>query len=159
MGADSFVAFFGIKLALDPEDEDAIDALINQINTDSDSDTDKVKNKSKKVNSKNKKLKKTKKSNTDTDENTDNKNIVNDKTNKKRFYLPFNIPTFIRDPLLIWILFIILSQNFIKQLIGKYVKYINPNEEGVVKFTGVVIYGLIFAVLFGLIKFLLGMIF
>jgi|GEM_PF-1199044 hypothetical protein len=26
MGADSFVAFFGIKLALDPEDEDAIDA-------------------------------------------------------------------------------------------------------------------------------------
>jgi hypothetical protein len=26
MGADSFVAFFGIKLALDPEDEDAIEA-------------------------------------------------------------------------------------------------------------------------------------
>ena len=26
MGADSFVAFFGIKLALDPEDEDTMDA-------------------------------------------------------------------------------------------------------------------------------------
>ena len=26
MGADSFVAFFGIKLSLDPEDEDVLDA-------------------------------------------------------------------------------------------------------------------------------------
>ena len=87
----------------------------------------------------------------------DNKKNVK---SKKKFSLrlPFKIPEFVKDPLLIWIIFIFLSQNFIKQLIGKYVQHINPNEEGVVSFLGVVIYGLIFAVLFALIKFLLSMI-
>ena len=140
------------------KDEDAIDALINQINTES--DDSKPKKKKSKSNGKNK-SKNSKDTNTvnDTETDTDdNKKPV--KVEKKfKFKIPFKIPEFVRDPLLIWIIFILLSQNFIKQLIGKYVKQINPNEEGVVTFMGVVIYGLIFAVLFGLIKFLLNMIF
>jgi len=135
------------------KDEDAIDALINQINTDS--DESKPKKKKLKSNGKNK-SKKSKDTETDEDEEKKEEKEKSDK--KSKFKLPFKIPEFIRDPLLIWIIFILLSQNFIKQLIGKYVKQINPNEDGVVSFLGVVIYGLIFAVLFGLIKFLLNMI-
>jgi len=146
------------------KDEDAIDDLINQINTESDESISKKhksktngKNKINKINKLNK-SKKGKNINTDNDPDTDDdkKDIKIEK--KSKFKLPFQIPEFIKDPLLIWVIFILLSQNFIKQLIGKYVKQINPNEEGVVSFIGVVIYGLIFAVLFGLIKFLLNMI-
>jgi len=135
------------------KDDDAIDALINQINTES--DESKPKKKKSKLNKKNK-LKKSKDTDTDTDTDDNKKPVTIEK--KSKFKLPFKIPEFVRDPLLIWIIFILLSQNFIKQLIGKYVKQINPNEEGVVSLLGVVIYGLIFAVLFGLIKFLLNMI-
>jgi len=135
------------------KDEDAIDALINQINTDS--DESKPKKKKLKSNGKNK-SKKSK--DTETDEDEEKKEDKEKSDKKSKFKLPFKIPEFIRDPLLIWIIFILLSQNFIKQLIGKYVKQINPNEDGVVSFLGVVVYGLIFAVLFGLIKFLLNMI-
>lgn len=136
------------------KDEDAIDALINHINTDSDESRPKKKSKSK---SKTKSKEKTKSKDTDTDTDTEEEKSKNIKK-KSKFRLPFEIPEFIRDSLLIWIIFILLSQNFIKQLIGKYVRQINPNEDGVVSFMGVVIYGLIFAVLFGLIKFLLNMI-
>ena len=137
------------------QDEDAIDELINQINTESDESV--PKKKKLKTNGKNKLNKSKKIKDIDTDTDDDKKNVKIEK--KSKFKLPFKIPEFIRDPLLIWIIFILLSQNFIKQLIGKYVKQINPNEEGVVSFMGVVIYGLIFAVLFGVLKFLLNMIF
>jgi hypothetical protein len=137
------------------KDEDAIDALINQINTES--DESKPKKKKSKTNGKSK-SKKSKDTDTDTDTDTDDNKKSVKVEKKSKFKLPFKIPEFVRDPLLIWVIFILLSQNFIKQLIGKYVKQINPNEEGVVSFLGVVIYGLIFAVLFGLIKFLLNMI-
>lgn len=133
------------------KDADAIDALINKINTDS----DESKPKKKKLKS-NGKIRTKKSKDTDTDTDEEKKEVKVEK--KSKFKLPFKIPEFFRDPLLIWIIFILLSQNFIKQLIGKYVKQINPNEDGVVSFMGVVIYGLIFAVLFGLIKFLLNII-
>lgn len=128
-------------------DEDAIDELINQINTETDESQPKKKTNKIKSNKKNK-------LDTDTDEDKKEKKEVK----KNKFKFPFKIPEFIRDPLLIWVIFILLSQNFIKQLIGKYVNHINPNEDGVVSFLGVVIYGLIFAVLFAIIKFLLNMI-
>ncbi len=48
-----------------------------------------------------------------------------------------------------------MSQNFFKKMIGKYITQINPNEEGIVSFTGIAVYGLVMVVLFTLIKFLL----
>ncbi len=147
-------------------DEDAIDDLINQLNTDTEDSIPRKKlNKSKK-----KKSNKNKDDDDEDDKYDDEYDKYDDeKTDKKRdfkkskfrlpFTIPFTIPKFIQDPLLIWVIFILLSQNFIKQLIGKYVHQINPNEEGVVSFMGVAVYGLIFAVIFGLIKFLLNIIF
>jgi hypothetical protein len=65
------------------------------------------------------------------------------------------IPAYLQDPLLIWIIFIIMSQNFFKQLVGKYIPYINPDEDCKVGFFGVAIYGFLFAVLFMVIKFIM----
>ena len=66
------------------------------------------------------------------------------------------IPAYLQDPLLIWIIFIIMSQNFFKQLVGKYIPYINPDEDCKVGFFGVAIYGFLFAVLFMVIKFIIN---
>lgn len=63
-----------------------------------------------------------------------------------------NIYSILKDPLIIFVLFMILSNGTVKETIGKYITQINPNQEGVVPFAGVVIYGLLFAVLFALIK-------
>jgi hypothetical protein len=77
------------------------------------------------------------------------------KKKSKGSFFNFTIPEMIKDPILIWIIYVLMSQNFFKKLIGKYVTQINPNEEGVVSFTGIAVYGLIMVVLFTLIKFLL----
>ena len=41
-----------------------------------------------------------------------------------------------------------MSQGFVKNFVGKYVKMININAEGYVPFTGVVAYGFIFVLVF-----------
>lgn len=62
------------------------------------------------------------------------------------------IPKIIVEIILLLIIYIILSQNFVKRLIGEYIKQINPNEEGYVSQTGIFLYGLILAVLFVIVK-------
>lgn len=62
------------------------------------------------------------------------------------------IPEVLREPLLIVVIYIILSQPFVKESLGKHIKQINPNAEGVVSFTGVLIYGVLLAVLYALAK-------
>lgn len=63
-----------------------------------------------------------------------------------------SVPAVLRDPIVILILFILLSQPVIKDTLGKYIPQINPDFEGKVSFTGVVIYGILFAALFALVK-------
>ena len=63
-----------------------------------------------------------------------------------------SLPSILREPLIILVLFIILSQPMVKDTMGKYIPQINPCEDGQVSFTGVVIYGVLFAVLFALVK-------
>ena len=48
-----------------------------------------------------------------------------------------------------------MSQNFFKNLVGKYITSINPNDDGVVTFKGVALYGIVLVSLYTLIKFLL----
>lgn len=62
------------------------------------------------------------------------------------------IPKLLREPLLILVLYIILSHSLVRESIGKYVSQTVPNEEGVVTFTGILIYGILFASIFALIK-------
>jgi len=56
------------------------------------------------------------------------------------------------DPIIIVLLYIILSQNFIKIFIGKYIKEINPSNNNNVSLIGVIIYGSILALFFVIIK-------
>ena len=55
---------------------------------------------------------------------------------------------YVYDFILLFIIFMLMSQQFVKNFIGTYIKAININENGIVPFSGVVIYGLIFVSLF-----------
>ncbi len=69
--------------------------------------------------------------------------------------LTLSIPNNLKDPLLLLIIYMILSQSSVRQLFGKYITYINPDQEGIVSTIGVLIYGIIMVGIFMLIKKLL----
>lgn len=56
------------------------------------------------------------------------------------------------EPTLLVIIYVILSQSFARVFIGRFIKQINPNDEGVVGTIGLVIYGYILAIVFVLCK-------
>ncbi|CAH6421500.1 Hypothetical protein KVN_LOCUS313 [uncultured virus] len=58
------------------------------------------------------------------------------------------IPNVIKEPIILIIIYVILSQSFVKNGIGKYIKQINPDENGNISLIGIIIYGTILAVLF-----------
>ena len=82
--------------------------------------------------------------NSDTDESS-----VSEKRKKKNKKCSSNIiEDSIYDGILLLIIFILMSQYFVKNFIGNYIKVINVNEAGYVPFTGVVSYGVIFVLVF-----------
>lgn len=63
------------------------------------------------------------------------------------------IPKWLFDPLLIVILFVIISLPFVKNSIGKYIKQVNPVDATCnISITGLIIYGIILATVFSLTK-------
>jgi len=58
------------------------------------------------------------------------------------------VPKLLKEPLILLLIYIILSLHFVREFFGKYIKYINPNDEGNVSFLGIVIYGIILVLLF-----------
>lgn len=86
--------------------------------------------------------------NSETEEQVENKKEQNNGILK-------SVPIILREPLILVVLFVILSQPVVKNFIGKYVKQINPDESGVVPLVGITIYGAILATLFVLSKKLL----
>ena len=113
-------------------------------------------------NIKQKKLKNKKKKNTKTDEDNDSKENKEDKEDKEdkeeddddiKYKKSKNIiPEILKDLLLIWVIFIILSNGIIKNFIAKYINAINPDDTGVVRFKGIAVYGLLLASLYVIIK-------
>jgi len=127
------------------------------------------------------KLKKIKKENNDDDDNDNNIDIDDndiddiddiDDNNKKKYIKKdikknkrnknnitkkekdiFQIPELIKDAGLIWIIYLVLSINIIKNFVAQYLTVLNPNEEGVVSFKGVAIYGFLLAIMYIVIKF------
>lgn len=74
------------------------------------------------------------------------------KKNKKK--ISDEMYDYIKEPLIIIILYVVLSQDMIKNAIALYVPQINPSEEsGTVSLLGVVIYGSLLAILYAIIKF------
>lgn len=89
----------------------------------------------------------------DEEENEQDEDYDED-SNKSSGVLDF-VPSKLREPLLIIILYVILSQNFTKKIIGKYITYASPKPNGNMTFVGTLIYGVILAVLYVLLSKLL----
>jgi hypothetical protein len=86
---------------------------------------------------------------TDTDSDTDSDKSTDSKKKKKtnKYKTNFIYDT-IFDGVVLLVIFILMSQGFVKNFVGKYVKIINVNAEGYVPFTGVVAYGVVFVLVF-----------
>lgn len=99
-------------------------------------------------NPQNNEVKKPVKSNTTTD-NTDTTStktdteteIVKVKKVKKSFLQ--KVPQYIVDPIILFIIYLLMSQEFVKKFIGNYVTVINPDETGFVGIKGILAYGLV----------------
>ncbi len=58
----------------------------------------------------------------------------------------------IKDFLLLFTLYFLLSQNMIKDFFSRYFTCLNPDEDGKIHVQGVIVYGLILTILFMLLK-------
>jgi hypothetical protein len=65
------------------------------------------------------------------------------------------IPDILKEPLLLLLIYVIMSQEFVKNLIGSYITIINPTDDGNVSFIGVVMYGVILTIFFIVLRSLL----
>lgn len=90
----------------------------------------------------------------DLNDNLPEQIVVNDNIDetKEKFHISSYIPDGLKDPLIVLGLFILLSQPIVRETIGNYIQQINPDMEGRVSLTGVIIYGIIFATLFYIVK-------
>jgi hypothetical protein len=82
-----------------------------------------------------------------------NEVIEEDTQNKKKKSMKTVVGSFLKEPILLLVLYIILSINPVKNVIGKYIPYINPDENGVVGIMGIASYGLVLVVLFTIIRY------
>lgn len=79
----------------------------------------------------------------------------NENDNNKQQNILHKIPKPLREPLLIIILFFILSTKTAKTTIGNYIPQINPDSSGNISYVGIFLYGVILALAYSAIKYLL----
>lgn len=75
-----------------------------------------------------------------------------EKINQKKNDCNIPMVDYAYDFILLFIIFMLMSQDFVKNFIGAYVKSINVNEKGIVPIHGVAVYGIIFVTVFILSK-------
>ena len=77
--------------------------------------------------------------------NISEERIINgeDKKRKDQDKLISIVPKVLREPLIVFIVFFILSLPYIRNGIGSYIPQINPDVTGNVTYVGIAIYGLI----------------
>ena len=78
-------------------------------------------------------------------------NLTDEPVENDGGYLSF-IPEVAREPLILLAVYMILSHPQVRTTLGQYINQINPGPTGRVSMTGVVIYGVILATLFTIIK-------
>lgn len=79
--------------------------------------------------------------------NTNNKTIVLETMELENDYVKLFI-----EILILLTLYVILSQPFVLRTASGYVRQLNPNEDGVISMTGIIIYGLILTILFIVVR-------
>jgi hypothetical protein len=80
----------------------------------------------------------------------DSKKAKKKKNKNNKYKVPME--DYLYDFVLLFIIFMLMSQDFVKNFIGSYVKIININEKGIVPISGVATYGVIFVTVFILSK-------
>lgn len=65
------------------------------------------------------------------------------------------IPPILREPIIIFIIYLLLSHPKLRTQLEKYIKFLNPDENGEVSITGIIVYGAILSLSFMGIKHLL----
>ena len=55
---------------------------------------------------------------------------------------------YLKEPLLLILIYVIMSQGFVKKSIGNYISYVNPSDSGYISLIGYLIYGTILTILF-----------
>jgi hypothetical protein len=68
---------------------------------------------------------------------------------KKRW---FYIPDIVKETILLTLVYLLMSQSFIKKAIAMHITYLNPNDEGNVSIIGIAIYGLILSIIYMIFK-------
>lgn len=66
------------------------------------------------------------------------------------------IPNWIKEIILFVVIYFIFSMGFVKNYVGTYIKYINPDSEGNISFIGIIIYGTILISIFLIFKYFLA---
>jgi hypothetical protein len=82
------------------------------------------------------------------DDSTEKEEYTNSKIKSSDSY----VPEILKEPLLLIIIYVVMSQGFVRKGIGSYISYINPSQDGYVSLIGYVIYGTILALLFMFFK-------
>jgi hypothetical protein len=80
----------------------------------------------------------------------DDKKAKKKKNKNNKYKVPME--DYLYDFVLLFIIFMLMSQDFVKNFIGSYIKIININEKGIVPISGVATYGVIFVTVFILSK-------
>ena len=71
----------------------------------------------------------------------------NNKSNNEKY-----IKHFLYEPLLLLIIYLIFSQDFVRKFIANYISYLNPKSDGTISIIGVIIYGIILVTIYTLSK-------
>lgn len=82
-------------------------------------------------------------------------NTVNSSTSSKNKNILERLMSYesMKDFLIIFVLFFLLSQDMIKEFFSELIPYLKPNDEGRVGIQGVVAYGLLLALLFLVVRY------
>jgi hypothetical protein len=74
------------------------------------------------------------------------------KSKQEDNFFTANIPKVLQEPLIIIVIYAILSHQSVYNFIGRYIKQVNPDASGKVPLVGILIYGIILAALYSLTK-------
>jgi len=66
-----------------------------------------------------------------------------------------NIPEYLHEPLIIFVIYMILSLDIVKKALASYIPQLKPNGDGNVQLVGIAVYGMILGIIYSVVKKLL----
>jgi hypothetical protein len=66
-----------------------------------------------------------------------------------------NIPDYLREPLIIFVIYMILSLDIVKKALASYIPQLKPSSDGNVQLLGIAVYGMVLGIIYSVAKKLL----